>query len=83
MSDLGYAVSLICKFHRDCHRGPGRDIAITLVSRIWAPALLIFRAVSKDGERDPRFVKPLGDASILAVNDRGVVAQIPPAASTA
>ena len=50
MSDLGYAVSLICKFHRDCHRGPGRDIAITLVSRIWAPALLIFRR-SLEGRR--------------------------------
>jgi hypothetical protein len=48
--------------------GARRDIAITLVSRIWAPALLIFGSVSKAGERNPRFVKPLGAASILAAS---------------
>jgi hypothetical protein len=54
-------VRIICKFHRDAIGGPRRDIAITLVSRIWAPLRSLSAPVSKDDGRGPGFVKPLGE----------------------
>ena len=46
-------------------------------------AAITFRSVSKNDGRDPGFVKPFGAGSNPGgVNDRGVAAEIPPAAHT-
>jgi hypothetical protein len=82
MSDLGFAVSSSAS-PTEIATGVRDAISRNACEPHLGAAAINFRSVSKDGERDPRFVKPLGAGSNHGgVKDRSVAAQIPTAAPT-